>query len=120
MWEEKNTSVELKGDALTLRAEKRQEEKPVDKGWYRVERSYGSFQRVLVVPEDADPDGVKARYKKGVLTVAPAQEQGGQVPVGREDRYRVERGSAFSVSRLGESGPGREVRGFFRGPCLTQ
>ena len=67
--EEKDISLELKGDALIIKAEKQREEKTEDKGYYRVERSYGSFQRVLVVPEDADSDGIKANYKKGVLTV---------------------------------------------------
>jgi len=34
-----------------------------------MERSYGAFQRVLSLPQDADQDGVKAVFKKGVLTV---------------------------------------------------
>ena len=34
-----------------------------------MERSYGTFQRVLSLPEDADQDGVKATFKKGVLTI---------------------------------------------------
>ena len=34
-----------------------------------MERSYGSFQRVLSLPEDAAQESVKARFKKGVLTL---------------------------------------------------
>ncbi len=68
--EEKDISVELKGDTLIIRAEKKREEKTEDKGWYRVERSYGAFQRVLSVPEDADVDGVKAKYDNGVLNIS--------------------------------------------------
>jgi len=34
-----------------------------------MERSYGSFQRVLSLPEDADQDKINATFKKGVLTV---------------------------------------------------
>ncbi|NMC50793.1 MAG: Hsp20/alpha crystallin family protein [Desulfovibrio sp.] len=67
--DEKDIQVELKGDALIIRAEKRQEEKSEDKGYYRMERRYGSFQRVLAVPGDADVEGIKAGYKNGVLTI---------------------------------------------------
>jgi len=67
--DEKDIHVELRGDSLILSAEKRQEAKSEGKGFYRIERSYGSFQRVLAVPDDADTDAVKASYKKGVLTV---------------------------------------------------
>ncbi|QLA17745.1 Hsp20/alpha crystallin family protein [Desulfolutivibrio sulfoxidireducens] len=67
--EEKDIQVELKGDALVIKAEKTQEEKTEDKGYYRMERRYGSFRRVLAVPGDADVEGVKAGYKNGVLTI---------------------------------------------------
>ncbi len=67
--EEKEIQVELKGDALIIKAEKTQEEKTEDKGYYRMERRYGSFRRVLAVPGDADAEGVKAGYKNGVLTI---------------------------------------------------
>ena len=40
-----------------------------EKNYYRMERSYGAFQRVLSLPEDADQDGIEATFKKGVLTV---------------------------------------------------
>ena len=41
-----------------------------DKNYYRVERSFGSFQRVLSLPDDADQEGVKANFKRGVLTIS--------------------------------------------------
>jgi HSP20 family protein len=67
--DEKDIVVELKGDSLIIRAEKRQEERTEDKGYYRVERSYGSYQRILAVPKDVDTDAVRAKYDSGVLTV---------------------------------------------------
>jgi len=67
--EEKDVTVEIKGDSLVIRGEKRKEEKAEGKDYYRVERSYGSFQRVLNIPEDADVDGIKAAYRNGVITV---------------------------------------------------
>jgi HSP20 family protein len=67
--DEKDIVIDLKGDTLIIKAEKRQEERTEDKGYYRVERSYGSYQRVLAVPKDVDTDAVKARYNSGVLTI---------------------------------------------------
>lgn len=40
-----------------------------EKDYYRMERSYGSFQRVLTLPGGADQDGVAATFKNGVLTI---------------------------------------------------
>ena len=66
---EKDVKVEISGNIMTIRGEKRQEKEEKDKNYYRVERSYGSFQRVLSLPEDANQDDVKATFNKGVLTV---------------------------------------------------
>ncbi len=66
---EEDIHLELKGDALVIKAEKKQEEKTEEKGYYRIERSYGSFQRVLALPEDADKEAIKASYKDGVLNI---------------------------------------------------
>ncbi|MDQ7831439.1 MAG: Hsp20/alpha crystallin family protein [Desulfovibrionaceae bacterium] len=67
--DEKDIHIELKGECLIIRAEKRQEEKSEDKGYYRVERRFGAFQRVLSVPQDADTDNIKATCKNGVVTI---------------------------------------------------
>jgi len=67
--DEKEVKLELANDTLTIRGEKKQEKEEKDKNYYRMERSYGSFQRVLSVPEDADQDSIKAKFKNGVLKV---------------------------------------------------
>ncbi len=67
--DEKDIQVDLANDTLTIRGEKKQEKEEKERNYYRMERSYGSFQRVLSLPEDADQDGVTAKFKKGVLTV---------------------------------------------------
>ena len=66
---EKDVQLEITNDTLTISGEKKQETEEKNKNYYRLERSYGSFQRVLSLPEDADQDGVKALFKKGILTV---------------------------------------------------
>jgi HSP20 family protein len=67
--DEKDIKLEIINDTLTIRGEKKQETEEKDKNFYRLERSYGSFQRVLSLPGDIDQDGVKANFKKGILTV---------------------------------------------------
>ena len=66
---EKDVSVSVSGNTLTIKGEKKQEKEEKDKEFYRIERRYGSFQRVLSLPEDVDHDGFKATFKNGVLIV---------------------------------------------------
>ncbi len=67
--DENDVKLEIANDVLTISGEKKQEKEEKEKNYYRMERSYGSFQRVLSLPEDADQNAVKATFKKGVLTV---------------------------------------------------
>lgn len=62
--------VRLENGTLTLRGERKfEQEQKGEGGWHRVERSYGTFERVFTLPETVDPEGVKADYKDGTLTV---------------------------------------------------
>ncbi len=52
-----------------------------------MERSFGSFKRVVSLPEDVDQDGITAKYAKGVLTVklprkSPTKKESGTIPIG--------------------------------------
>lgn len=67
--DEKDITLELKDDVLLLKAEKKQESKEENEGYYRVERQYGLFQRALHLPEDADIDKITAKNKNGILTI---------------------------------------------------
>ena len=67
--DEKDVEVDVAGDTLRIRGEKKQESEDKGRDYYAVERSYGSFQRVLALPEDADAEGVSARFKRGVMTI---------------------------------------------------
>ncbi len=67
--EQEDVELQLEGDTLMIRGEKKHEEKESKKDFYRVERSYGSFQRMLTLPQDADTDGIGARFEKGVLAI---------------------------------------------------
>jgi len=67
--EEKDVALTLSEGTLTIHGEKRYEQESQDKQYHRVERSYGSFQRVISLPTDTDENEVKATFKNGVLTV---------------------------------------------------
>lgn len=66
---EKDVQVEVSNNIMTIKGEKKQEKEEKDKDFYRIERSYGSFQRVLSLPEDADQTDIKATFKNGILKV---------------------------------------------------
>ena len=66
---EKDVNVEVSNNTMTIRGEKKQEKEEKDKNYYRVERSYGSFQRVLSLPEDANQEEIKATFKNGILFI---------------------------------------------------
>lgn len=67
--DQKDVKIEIANNTLTIKGEKKQEKEEKEENYYRMERSFGSFQRVLALPEDADHDGVKATFKNGVLTL---------------------------------------------------
>lgn len=76
--EEKDIVVEMKENSLIISGEKKQEkeEKNEEKGVYHVERSFGSFRRVVTMPEDVKADEITASYKQGVLDISlPRREQ---------------------------------------------
>lgn len=62
-------SIEYTNDTLKIKGEKRQEKEEKEKNFYRIERSYGSFQRILDIPEDADAENITSSYKDGVLSI---------------------------------------------------
>lgn len=61
--------VRLENGTLTLRGERKFEKQKEEGGWHRVERSYGTFERVFTLPETVNPEAVTADYKSGTLTV---------------------------------------------------
>jgi HSP20 family protein len=70
--------INVADDILTIRGEKKAEKEQKDKNYRLVERSYGSFERSLELPEGVNADAIKASIAKGVLKVtvpksAPAQ-----------------------------------------------
>lgn len=64
-----DVTIELQGDVLTIRGEKKAEREEREATWQMSERRYGSFLRSLRLPFQAEADKVEAAYKNGVLTI---------------------------------------------------
>jgi HSP20 family protein len=73
---DKDVDLSVADGVLTLSGEKKEESERKEKGYMLSERRYGSFRRQLSLPSDVDPNGIKAKFKDGVLTVTlPKDEQ---------------------------------------------
>ena len=67
--EEKDFQIEVHGNVLTLRGEKRSEQSGEEKGRHFSERVYGEFRRGIELPVEVSSDKASASFKNGVLTV---------------------------------------------------
>lgn len=69
----------LEDGVLTIRGEKKTEEKKDADGLIKRELFYGSFQRSLQLPSEVDEKKVKASYRDGVLEIVlPKKESAKQ------------------------------------------
>jgi HSP20 family protein len=64
-----DVSVEIEGDTLTIKGERKEEKEEKGKKMHRVERFYGSFMRSFTLPENVDAKAIAAEMKDGVLEV---------------------------------------------------
>ena len=72
--EEKDVSVTLANGVLTIKGEKKQEKEEKADDYYVSERSYGSFERSLRLPDTIDDAKVDAKFDKGVLKITAAKK----------------------------------------------
>jgi HSP20 family protein len=91
---EDDVHIELQDGTLTLSGERKAEHEEREKGWYRIERSFGSFSRSLSLPDGVDPERIQASFSHGVLEV--------RIPKPEE---RKPRRIAISASGNGSSKP---------------
>lgn len=80
--------VRVEDDEVIIQGERRQEQSNNQGGYYRSERSYGSFYRTIPLPDGTNADSANATFKDGVLEIeldAPRQQQHGRTLEIRED-----------------------------------
>ena len=67
--------VSMDNGMLTIKGERKTEEKTEKENFRRVERQYGVFYRRFTLPETANADKIEARSEHGVLIITiPKQE----------------------------------------------
>ena len=82
---ERDVKVAIENEMLVIQGERKREEEKEEQGWYRSERSYGSFYRAIPLPEGAEGDKANARFNNGVLEItmpiAKGQQHVRQIPI---------------------------------------
>lgn len=82
---ENDVHVQVDSGVLTIWGERKHQHEHEKGGVYRCERSYGSFQRSVTLPEGVAPESIQASFENGVLEVTmPAPKQtprGRTVPI---------------------------------------
>src|SRR5262245_10019613 len=71
--EEKDVTLTLRDGVLTIKGERKQEREEKAESYHMMERSFGSFERSLRLPDTIDENSVEARFDKGVLKVTAAK-----------------------------------------------
>jgi HSP20 family protein len=65
----KAIDIQVTGDVLTIRGERKQEKEERKENTIRTERVYGSFSRSVRLPSAVDAKSVEAKYRAGVLSI---------------------------------------------------
>jgi HSP20 family protein len=83
---EEDVKIEVQDGTLTLSGERKAEHEASQGGWYRIERSFGSFSRSLTLPEHVDASAISASFNDGVLEVRipkPEERKPHRIEIGR-------------------------------------
>jgi HSP20 family protein len=68
--------IRVENNILTIRGERKFEDKVNEENYLRVERSYGSFSRSFSLANSVNSEAIKADYQNGVLTLSiPKREE---------------------------------------------
>ena len=67
--------IDVKDNRLTIKGEKKLENKTEKEGYLRVERSYGVFERTFFLDDNVDRENIQADYKDGVLRLTLPRKQ---------------------------------------------
>jgi HSP20 family protein len=69
-------NVDITDNALVIRGQRQQEKEENEEGYYRSERTYGSFYRQIPLPSGVNLEEASANFRNGVLEITlPAPER---------------------------------------------
>lgn len=96
-----DVEILVEDEYLVLRGEKKLEQKNEEDGCYHLERAFGSFQRIIPLPDGVDPERAEASFENGTLTIrfpkVPAAQSGSR-------KLEIKSTGATSASQ-GQSSP---------------
>jgi HSP20 family protein len=87
--DEKDIQLSLDDGVLSISGEKQFEKQEKRDNYHRLERSYGSFSRQVLLPADVDEDAVSAIFKNGVLNITLPKQQ---AALSESKRIAIKRG----------------------------
>ncbi len=68
--------ISVKDSALYIKGEKKEEKEENTEAIHKVERVYGTFERVITLPQNVKAQEAKAEYKDGILEIRlPKKEE---------------------------------------------
>jgi HSP20 family protein len=79
-----DVTVDITDNDVTIQGERKHEKEEEREGYYWSERGYGSFCRVIPLPEGAISEQAKANFKDGVLEItmpAPPASKGRRLEI---------------------------------------
>ena len=88
---DEDVKIEVQDGTLTISGERKSEHEVSEGGWYRIERSFGSFSRSLTLPEHVDASAISASFKDGVLEVSipkPEERKPQRIEIGTNGNGR--------------------------------
>lgn len=75
---QKDISVTVSDGILTIKGEKKIEREVEKETYYMSERSFGTFERCLSLPDSIDENKLEARFLNGVLKITAPKKPGSQ------------------------------------------
>jgi HSP20 family protein len=98
-----DVNVEITDDAITISGERRDEDEESREGYYRSERSYGSFFRSIPLPQGVNAEDAKATFENGVLEITMQAPQ----LQSRARRLEIKEGAASDEQQARGKAAGR-------------
>ena len=65
----KDVDIQIEGNQLTVRGERKLEKAEESEGYHRIERTYGAFSRSFTMPTTVDVEHISAESRDGVLRI---------------------------------------------------
>lgn len=87
---EKDVEITAEDGVLRIRGQRRYEHKDEGANYFRMETSYGSFERSVPLPEGVNPDEITAVHRNGVLEVVVPQAA--QIATAKKIPVQIEEG----------------------------